>query len=241
MNDQGALVRQNELLASLGTEALAEVMAGSTIVELELGGLIHQVDERSDHVWFPLSGMVSLTVPLKDGTSVEAGVIGREGVVGLSSLLGKSGSADEAIVQLPGKACRIGCAAFRGIMIQHEEVMLAILGVSHDLFLLVSQSAACNVRHGIAQRLARWILLAHDRFNGDVLPLTQEFLGNMLGVQRTSITTAAQELQQRGAISYSRGKLAVLNRMLLEELCCECYAAVQERLVRPLRKAHDGH
>jgi CRP-like cAMP-binding protein len=229
MNSVDSL-EQNGVLASIGAEARHYLNGAGTIVELQWGDHIRQIDRKVDHVWFPLSGMVSLTIPLADGTTTEAGLVGREGVVGLSSLLDGSDPADEALVQLPGKAFRVECTAFKKLMQRDQSTMLAVLRCSHDLFALVAQTAVCNVRHELRQRLARWILLTHDRSDGGPLPLTQELLAIMLGVQRNSVTVAAQHLQQQGAIHYVRGRMTVTNRTLLEQLCCECYEAVQARI-----------
>jgi CRP-like cAMP-binding protein len=225
---------QNGLLAAIDAEALRDLAGAGTIVELPWGEHIRQIERKADHVWFPLSGMVSLTIPLEDGTTTEAGLVGREGVVGLSSLLDGSDPADEAMVQLPGKAFRVECTAFKKLMARDQSAMLAVLRCSHDLFALVAQTAVCNIRHELRQRLARWILLSHDRSDGGAMPLTQELLAIMLGVQRNSVTVAAQRLQEKGAIHYTRGRLTVTNRTLLEQLSCECYAAVQARI------AHDA-
>lgn len=225
-----ASLEQNGLLASIGAQARHYLAGAGTIVELPWGERIRQIDRKAEYVWFPLSGMVSLTVPLEDGTATEAGLVGREGVVGLSSLLDGCDPADEALVQLPGKAFRVECTAFKKLMERDPSTMLAVLRCSHDLFALVAQTAVCNVRHGLRRRLARWILLSHDRSDGAAMPLTQELLAIMLGVQRNSVTVAAQHLQQQGAIHYTRGRLTVTNRAVLEQLCCECYAAVQARI-----------
>ena len=243
MNSIGAL-EQNGLLASIGAAARHDLAEMGTIVKLPWGERIRQIDRKAQYVWFPLGGMVSLTIPLEDGTITEAGLVGREGVVGLSSLLDGCDPADEALVQLPGTAFRVDCTAFKKLMARDQSTMLAVLRCSHDLFALVAQTAVCNVRHELRQRLARWILLTHDRSDGGALPLTQELLAIMLGVQRNSVTVAAQHLQQQGAIHYTRGRLTVTNRALLEQLCCECYAAVQARIgneARVLsRRAADG-
>ncbi|HWE72860.1 MAG TPA: Crp/Fnr family transcriptional regulator [Stellaceae bacterium] len=229
MNSIGALV-QNSLLAAIGSEARDFLGATGVVVDLPLGDIIRSTDEKADQVWFPLSGMVSLTIPLQDGTTVEAGLVGREGVVGLSSLLDGCEPADEAMIQLPGQAFRVECNAFKELMERDRSTMLAVLRCSHDLFALVAQTAVCNVRHDVLQRLARWILLSHDRADGNTMPLTHELLGIMLGVQRNTVTVAAQSLQQQGAIQYTRGRLTVIDRTRLERLACECYTAVQGRL-----------
>lgn len=223
-------LEDNGLLAAIGVEARRFLSGAGMIVDLPWGERIRQIDRKAEHVWFPLSGMVSLTIPLQDGTTVEAGLVGREGVVGLSSLLDGCEPADEALVQLPGRAFRVDCNAFRELMRRDQSTMLAVLRCSHDLFAMVAQSAVCNVRHDVQQRLARWILLSHDRSDGGPMPLTQELLGIMLGVQRNTVTVSAQKLQQQGAIQYARGRLTVTNRTLLEQFACECYEAVQARI-----------
>ena len=223
-------LERNAVLASIALEARADLGSVGSIVELRCGDLLRRVGRNSEYVWLPLSGMVSLTVPLPDGTTVEVGLVGREGLVGLSSLVDGSNAADEALVQLPGQALRVESTTFRMLMARDHSMRFAILRYAQDLFAFVSQTAACNVRHALLQRLARWILLVHDRSDGGPMPLTQGLLANMLGVQRTSVCGGAQYLQQQGAIEYSRGRLTVTNRTLLEQLSCGCYEAAQLRI-----------
>jgi len=227
-------LNRNALLARIGNEAVDRISAGGLLVELRIGEPIHHIGEPVHYLWFPLSGMVSHTVPLADGSIVEAGLVGREGVVGLLSMLGNANRAtSEAMVQLPGSAYRVDLASWQNALSGNDAIMRAILTFSHDLFMMVSQTAACNVRHDIGRRLARWLLLAHDRSDRGPMPLTQEFLGAMLGVQRNTVTVAARELQHQGAIQYSRGSILVTDRASLEALACECYSAIQARLVGP--------
>jgi|SwirhisoilCB2_FD_contig_101_2454217_length_1126_multi_3_in_0_out_0_2 CRP-like cAMP-binding protein len=227
-------LNRNALLAMIGNEAVDRISAGGLLVELQIGEPIHHIGEPVHYLWFPLSGMVSHTVPLADGSIVEAGLVGREGVVGLLSMLGNANRAtSEAMVQLPGSAYRVDLASWQNALSGNDAIMRAMLTFSHDLFMMVSQTAACNVRHDIGRRLARWLLLAHDRSDRGPMPLTQEFLGAMLGVQRNTVTVAARELQQQGAIQYSRGSILVTDRAKLESLACECYSAIQARLAGP--------
>jgi CRP-like cAMP-binding protein len=166
---------------------------------------------------------------LDDGTQAEVGIIGQEGVLGTSLLSGVDTSFVEAMVQMPGTALRIGItefrqeleisAPFRAIMLRYNEAFQAQL----------MQTAACNAHHGLENRLARWLLMAHDRASRDELPLTQEFMAMMLGVHRPSITITAGILQRAGLIRYSGGRVTILDRLSLEAASCECYASVQRR------------
>jgi CRP-like cAMP-binding protein len=223
-------LKQNGLLASVSSEGRSHLGSAGTIVELRLDDILPRLGEKVEHVWFPLSGMVSLAVSFRDGNKVEVGLVGREGVVGLSSLLHGRDPVDEAVVQLPGLALRVKRSACQKLMENDHSTALAILRYSHDLFALVSQNAACNLRHALRQRLARLILQSDDRSDGGAMPLTQKSLATMLGVPRTSVSDAAQQLQAQGAIQYARGRLTVINRAILEQLSCECYEAVQARI-----------
>lgn len=235
---------QNGLLASMRPEARSELSDAGTMVELRLGDILPPIGQKAEHVWFPLSGMVSLDISLQDGATVAVGLVGRDGMVGLSPLLDGRDPVNEAVVRLPGQAFRVKCTAFRKLMEHDQFTMLAVLRYSYDLFALVAQTAACNLRHPLPPRLARLMLLSHDRSDGGAMLLTQELLAIMLGVPRTSVSSAAQQLQQQGAIEYVRGRLTVRNRTILEHLSCECYEAVRSRIGDAThalnRRAFDG-
>lgn len=214
-----------------------------------LGGLMERRPIRSHDVflepgrplrlaYFPLSGVVSLMTRLIDGADVETATVGNEGMVGVHAFLGGGvlGNA-RAIGQVPGETLVMDMDHFRAEVDGDGKLRSVMLAYTQFLFAQISQAVACNAAHGIQQRIAKWMLEAHDRAGGqDDFELTQEFLAEMLGVTRPSVSVAARILQSAGLIRYRRGDIQVLDRQGLEESSCECYAAVQreyERLIGP--------
>ena len=200
-----------------------------TRVRLVNGQVLHEAGERIEHVYFVGQGFVSM-LAVSDDTDdqTEVGLVGRESMVGVSALLGPEAvSFNRAVVQMPGFAHRMNAQvlrdsvgtvpALRRLLFQALEVTMA----------QVAQTAACNSRHAMPQRLARWLLMAHDRVDGDELALTQEFLSVMLAVQRPSVTLALQALQEAGAISQKRGRILVCDRPGLEAAACGCYGRIR--------------
>jgi CRP-like cAMP-binding protein len=173
--------------------------------------------------------MASLVLPLQDGGLSEAGVVGKEGFVGMSALSGSETAPHSAMIQMPGKGIRLSVATFGEQMMRSPALLNRVFRFSQALNAQISQTAVCNARHALAERLARWLLMAHDRADADMLPLTQEFLSMMLGVQRAGVSIAAHTLQHTGAIEYARGRVNVRDRSLLEESACECYASLTEQ------------
>jgi CRP-like cAMP-binding protein len=196
--------------------------------------IIYDVGQPIPHVYFPLSGMFSLLIVMADGSEVEVGMAGNEGMIGTPVFLGADRSPAKAVCQVPGGALRMKAEVFTG------EVRR--LGPLHDLMQRytqavvnqISQSVACNHRHSVEERLCRWLLMTHDRVGADEFPLTQEFLAQMLGVRRPSVTVVACSLQKDGLIQYHRGRMTVLNRKRLEEGACECYGVVKKEFDRLL-------
>ena len=173
--------------------------------------------------------MVSMVTNLEDGMQAEVGIVGREGMVGVSLVAGVETSFVESMVQLPGAALRMGAREFRQELDANPSFRALLLRYSEALQAQIMQTAACNGRHGLEQRLARWLLMAHDRVDGDELVLTQDFIAMMLGVHRPSITVTAGILQRAGLIRYGGGRIVILDRASLEAASCECHAAVRRR------------
>jgi CRP-like cAMP-binding protein len=224
---------RNRLLAALPPDVFVRLRASMTHVSLSHRQVLYAPDQSVEAVYFPESGMISLVADLDDGVQAEVGIIGREGMVGMSLLHGVDTSFNESFVQIPGTALRMAAAvfqqelasaAFRNRLLRYVEAHQA----------QVSQTAACNGRHGLEQRLARWLLMAHDRVDDDEVPLTQEFMAMMLGVHRPSITVTAGILQRAGLIRYVSGRITILDRPSLEAASCECYSAVHQRFERLL-------
>ena len=186
-------------------------------------------------VFFPLSGVISLMTPLADGTAIETATVGRDGMVGVHAFLGGGplGNA-QATSHVPGEMLSINVDTFRGIINGETKSKLrsVMLAYTQALFAQISQSVACNGVHEIQQRTARWLLQTHDRANGDQFELTQEFLADMLGVTRPSVSVAASTLAAAGLITYRRGRVAILDRQGLEAASCECYLVVRREYER---------
>ena len=199
-----------------------------TTVSLMQGSVLLEAGNEFDHVFFPHTGMISLLVVLKDGKSIETATVGCEGVVGAMAGLGLYKSLVRAVVQLPMSVSRIPAFQFRkaaansvaisNLCIQYNEVLLSQARVT----------AACNALHPVEARFCRWLLQSADRAASDVVALTQEFLAEMLGVRRTSVTEVATKLQQAGVITYSRGVITIVDRPALEGMSCECYQTLVE-------------
>jgi CRP-like cAMP-binding protein len=220
---------RNHLLAALPADALSRMLPKLTAVDLPLRQTLYAAEASIEAVYFPEAGMVSLVAELEEGSRGEVGIVGREGMVGTPLVLGVESAFTDAMVQLPGSALRIGAVAFRRELDENPPLRVLLLRYCEAASAQLAQTAACNGRHGLEQRLARLLLMAHDRFDSDVLPLTQDFLAMMLGVHRPSVTVAAGILQRAGLIRYSGGRITVLDRGRLEAASCECYAIVQRR------------
>lgn len=223
---------RNGLLAALSPADWAGLGPRLEAVELPFGRTVHAAGGPVDAVLFPESGMVSLLVALEGGEQVEAGLAGPEGLVGLPLVLGDSRSLHEARVQMEGTGLRIGAAAFRAEMDRSAPLRGAMLRYALAFHAQVALAAACNARHPIERRLARWLLAARDRAGGDEFAMTHEVMSLMLGVRRPGVTIAAGALQRAGLVRYVRGRVAVTDRPGLEAASCECYRIVRDEALR---------
>jgi CRP-like cAMP-binding protein len=218
----------NRLIAGLAGEELARLEPHLKRVTLEADQTLHQIDEPVERIYFPETGLVSLLNILSDGTTVEVGVVGREGLVGIAPLLEGERSAMQAIVQIRGTAQSISTEALKGEFKQGGQLQALVLRYMRTLMAQIAQTAVCNCLHNVDQRLARWMLLARLRTERDELPLTQEFIAHMLGTRRAGVSEAASLLQEAGLITYSRGHITILDLKGLEEASCECYQIVRK-------------
>jgi len=218
---------QNKILAALPSEEYDRLLSHLTPVSLPLGESLYETEDRIKYVYFVNTGVVSLVTHLKEGSGVEVGLVGNEGMVGLSIALGDDLSPNQAIVQIAGEGMRMGAAALREELKQGGLLQTLLLRFTMAMLRQVSQSAACNRSHHVAERLARWLLTCHDRVEGDELRLTQEFIAEMLGTRRAGVSEAAGILQGAGLIRYSRGHITVTDRAGLGEFSCECYGVVK--------------
>jgi CRP-like cAMP-binding protein len=180
------------------------------------------------HVYLPVDCILSVLTVMRDGSQVESRTIGREGGYGLLQAVGAPITYERTICQVGGRTWRVPLDAMRQAARQSNGIREAIVRHAQASLLQAAQSTACNTLHRAEQRLCRWLLLTQDRLGSDVVPLTQEHLAIMLGVQRTTVTAAASQLQERGVIAYSRGKIRVLDREAMQRCACECYEAIEQ-------------
>lgn len=219
---------RNELLAFLTPEDLRQLRPDIQPVTLVLEQVLFEAGGHMDHVYFPESGVVSLTADTGDMGHVEVGMTGREGVVGASTILdAEANAAHRAIVQVPGSALRVRTMAFRDVMKRSPAFQDRCLRYVHVLMVQASQAAACNARHELPERLARWLLMSRDRLDSDEMPMTQEFLALMLGVRRAGVSVVASTLQATGTIRQSRGRITIVDRAALEAEACNCYRFIE--------------
>lgn len=203
-------------------------MIALEFVSLPLGERLYKSGDVIEYVYFPSTGLISLVTHMKGGATIEIGLIGRDGMVGIPVLLGDDIAFEEAVVQIAGGAMRMRSDALKeDLKRRHSPLLTLLLLYTRTLMKQVAQTAACNRLHTVEERLSRWLLMCHDRMESDELPLTEEFISNMLGTRRASVGSVATGLQAEGLIRYSRGHISILKRDELEEFACECYLAVK--------------
>ena len=228
-------VGENRILNRLGSADFAALQPSLKRVPLVRGTILHPPSTPIDHVYFPLSGMVSLLAVMKNGDLIETGIVGREGVVGASIANYGLYSFGQATVQIAGEAWQMRSDAFLKVFNASEPFRLAINGFQSVILLQAQQSAACHALHSVEARLCRWLLQSQDVIESDTIPLTQEFLSHMLGVQRNSVSLAATTLNERGLIEYSRGSIKIVDRPGLQNCSCECYEVVHDYVGRIIK------
>jgi CRP-like cAMP-binding protein len=216
----------NLLLASLSLGDSAALRPHLKSIYLEHQKVLYDAGDTIALVYFPTSAIVSLVVGLSTGEMIEAAMVGRDGLVGASSALDGKISLSRAIVQLAGYGLSCEVDALKGAALQSHTLLSTLIRHEQTVYAQAQQSTACMAAHDVEARLCRWLLRARDLSGGDTLLFTQEFLAEMLGVRRTSVTLVAHTLQQAGMIKYARGKIQILNVEGLQETCCECYATV---------------
>jgi CRP-like cAMP-binding protein len=218
----------NKLLASLKPTERAILEPSMTSVLLNRGEVLFVPGQDVTHTYFPGPGVVaSLVVTMADGRAVEAVTIGREGAIGGIVSAGNKPAFARAVVQIGGTALKMETAALDSAKERSSTIRDLFSRYADTLLAQTMQSVACNALHAIDARLCRWLLTTHDRVDSDEIPLTQEYLAEMLGVQRTTVSGVARALQERGLISHSRGRMIILDRAAIEQCACECYSDVQ--------------
>lgn len=225
--------RGNHLLAALSASDWARWLPLLELVDLPLGKVIYEPDVVMGHVYFPTTAIVSLLYVMKNGASAEIAVTGNEGVVGISLFMGGGSTPSRAVVQSAGYGFRMKASVIKEEF-NRAPVLHLLLRFTQALITQMAQTAVCNRHHTLDQQLCRWLLLSLDRLDGNELVMTQELISNMLGVRREGVTESALKLQKADLISYSRGRITVLDRAGLEKRSCECYAVVKKEYDRLL-------
>jgi CRP-like cAMP-binding protein len=228
---------RNQLLQSLPAAELETLRPHLALTEMVRETVVVEAGTPQTHVYLPHSGVISMTVNLSDGHSVEVAMIGRESIFGAAAALGSQISLRDAVVLLPGTASMLNVAHLRAAADRSAAVRTTLINHEQALLAQAQQSAACNAAHSVEARLSRWLLRVRDLYDGETLPLTQEFLARMIGVQRNAVSIVAHALQQAGTIRYSRGHLHIEDVEALRETSCECYRMVKSQCDRLLKRS----
>jgi CRP-like cAMP-binding protein len=229
---------RNLVLAGLPEPEWRRVRRSLERVELSFRMVLFEPNVAIRHVYFPEHGIASIVGVMSDGSAIEVATVGYEGMVGLPVFLGADSMAAQCFVQIVGAGYRMDANALREEAQRGGALAEALSRYTQALFTQVAQSAACNGRHRVAERCARWLLHTHDRMLGDTYELTHQFLSQMLGIRRASVTVAAGDLQERGLITYDRGVVTIVDRAGLEAATCECYAIIQAEFERLMHGRH---
>jgi CRP-like cAMP-binding protein len=219
---------RNRILAALPRDEYERLLPHLKPVTLEYKQVLFEPHKTIRYAYFPEDSIISMITTVIDKTVVEVGLVGGEGMVCVATFLGANSSPHQGIVQGQGNAQRIKASVLRDEFKRGGKLQDLLLRYTQAHLVLIAQTAVCNRLHALEARLSRWLLLIHDRMDGDEFLLTQDVMSKMLGAQRTGVTDAAGTLQKKGSISYSRGRIVVLDRQKLEETSCECYRIVRE-------------
>lgn len=214
---------ENHILAALPRKEYEALHDDLEPVTLKVGDVLHEAEGRIRHVYFPNRGVVSIITVLGESASIEVGTVGFEGMVGIPVFLGADIAANRAVVQVPGDGVRLKATVFKKAVDGSKRFRNLLNLYTNAHLAQVSLSAACNRFHNVEKRLARWLLMIHDRVQADTFTLTQEYIARMIGSHRPHVTTAAGALQNKGLIRYYRSEITILNRQGLESATCDCY------------------
>ena len=221
------------MLRQLPGDAFARLRPHLEEVDLELKHLLYDADGPVHEVYFPLTSVISIVTVLDDGETVEAATVGYEGLTGIPAVFGRGVSPYRVITQVPGLALKMAASVVLAEQKLGDSALIAAIhGYLNYIVAVLGQNVACNRMHTVESRMARWLLMTHDRVESDGFPMTQEFLGQMLGVQRPTVNIAGSTLQKAGFIRYTRGHIVVIDRRGLEGAACECYAHLVKQLER---------
>ncbi len=237
-------IYSNQLLGALEPASRRRIDPHLQPVEFRLGAVVCEAGGQLEHAYFPQGSVLSLLTVLENGSAIETANIGREGAFGLFAAMYSRVSFNRCLVQLEGDTVRCPIGLLQSEFRNSEHVRNLFVSYSETQLSQVQQTVACNSMHTTEERMCRWLLMMHDRAQGQALPYTHEFLSHMLGANRKSVTLAAQSMQAAGLISYRRGRIQVLDRPGLERASCECYAIVKERFdafLKPPASAVQGN
>lgn len=225
---------ENQLLAALPSEEYSRLAPYMEAIPLELKQYLYLRNQPIKYVYFVNYGVASMVTVMTDGSVIEVATVGNEGMVGLPVFLGAEKIPGECYIQIPGSGLRMRVDAFKTHVTASSLLYNLLQRYTQALFNQIAQSAACNRLHSIEQRMCRWLLMTADRVETDTFTLTQEFLSQMLGVNRSSVSLSASILQKAGLINYTRGQVTILDRSGLEDITCECYQIVRGEFNRLL-------
>lgn len=224
--------KQNHLLAALRAEDYARLLPDLELIRMQLGESVYERGVPMEYVYFPTTCMVSLLYVMKNGDSAEIAVVGCDGLVGVAVFMGGEGMSSRAVVQNAGECYRLKAETMTKEFALGGSLQPLALRFTQALIAQMVQTGACNRHHTVEQQLCRWLLLTLDRLPGKEMTMTQQLIGNMLGVRRAGVTEAMDRLQEGGAIRYHGGRITILSRVKLEKRACECYAVVKNEIKR---------
>ncbi len=221
--------KENQLLGALEEDVRQRLASALSPVELKLGHVVCEAGGLMEHAYFPQGAVLSLLTVMEDGSAIETANVGREGAFGIFAAMYSRVSFNRCIVQLAGPMVRCSIAALEREFSRSTNVRNLLVSYSETLLSQIQQTVGCNALHTVEERMCRWLLMMDDRAEGATMTYTQQFLAEIMGVNRTSASLAAQSLQDQGLIAYRRGKMQVMRRAEMEEASCECYAVVKRR------------
>lgn len=222
----------NRLLAALPGRDYKRIAGGLETVSLTLKQVLYDRSSPAKFVYFPLNAIVSLVARMSNGDIIEVATIGKEGMVGLPLFLRADNTALAAFVQIEGQALRLKAKDFRAELKRHSRFTDVLFRYTQAFLVQIAQAGACSQLHTVQQRCARWLLMCNERVGSDEFMLTQEFLCQMLGVRRATVSEVASALQEAGLLRYTRGRMTILNRAALEDISCECYRVIRSEYDR---------
>lgn len=234
------VITGNLLLDALSPELRASILALCRTIEMPVRTGLHEQGEVPTYAYFLCSGIASVVVTMAEGGSAEVGLIGREGLVGAMHLLGSTATPSQAFLQMEGTVLRMRMEDLRTMFAASAELRSRLLEFVQQQIVTLEQIAACNKLHDAEERLSRWLLMTRDRADTDTMTMTQEFMAAMLGTRRTTVTLVASSLQERGLISYRRGKVTIVSRQNLEKAACDCYRVCHQALLALYKSENNG-